>query len=125
MLETLKDIALALILAGTCAIGAYVMKSYKQKILETVTDLVQKAEDAIQGSGMGTEKKAKVVAQLEAMGIKVTSWVNAAIDSVVAYLNEKSGWFADSATDTAKEAVQTVTEEIAAATAEEETSGES
>ncbi len=109
MLETIKDIALTLVLAGVCAIGAYIIKGNKQKILETVTDLVQRAENTVQGSGMGAEKKAKVIAQLEAMGIKVTASVSAAVDSVVTYLNEKGGWLAESAVDTAKDALEDAT----------------
>lgn len=109
MTEVIKEILTALIFAGVCAIGAYVLKIRKQQILATVTDLIQKAESAITGSGMGTEKKAKVIAQLEAMGIKVNSWLSTEIDAIVKYLNEKSGWFADEATDAAEEAINTVT----------------
>lgn len=110
MTEAIKEILTALIFAGVCAICAYVLKIRKQQILATVTDLIQKAESAITGSGMGAEKKAKVIAQLEAMGIKVNSWLSTEIDAIVKYLNEKSGWFADEATDAAEEAINTVTE---------------
>lgn len=110
MSEVIKDILTALIFAGVCAIGAYILKMRKQEILSIVTDLIQKAETAVTGSGMGAEKKAKVVAQLEAMGIKVNTWLSAEIDLIVKYLNEKSGWFADEATDAAEEAINTVTE---------------
>lgn len=110
MTEVIKEILTALIFAGVCAIGAYVLKIRKQELLATVTDLIQKAETAITGSGMGAEKKAKVVAQLEAMGIKVNSWLSNEIDIIVKYLNEKSGWFADEATDTAEAAINTITE---------------
>jgi len=109
MLEVLKDIALALILAGVCAIGAYILKTRKQQILTITADLVQKVESAVQGSGLGAEKKAKVVAQLEAMGITVNSWLSGQIDSIVKYLNAKSAWFGDSAADKAKDAIETVT----------------
>lgn len=109
MTEVIKDILTALIFAGVCAIGAYILKMRKQEILSIVTDLIQKAESAVTGSGMGEEKKAKVIAQLEAMGIKVNSWLSNEIDIIVKYLNEKSGWFADEATDTAEAAVDTAT----------------
>lgn len=112
MSEVIKDILTALIFAGVCAIGAYILKMRKQEILSIVTDLIQKAETAVTGSGMGAEKKAKVVAQLEAMGIKVNTWLSAQIDLIVKYLNEKSGWFADEATDAAEEAINTVTESV-------------
>ena len=109
MSEVIKDILTALIFAGVCAIGAYILKMRKQEILSIVTDLIQNAESAVTGSGMGAEKKAKVVAQLEAMGIKVNTWLSAEIDLIVKYLNEKSGWFADEATDAAEEAINTAT----------------
>lgn len=110
MTEAIKEILTALIFAGVCAIVAYVLKIRKQQILAIITDLIQKAENAITGSGMGAEKKAKVIAQLEAMGIKVNTWLSAQIDLIVKYLNEKSGWFADEATDAAEEAIGTITE---------------
>ena len=109
MWDVIKEILTALIFAGVCAIGAYILKLRKQELLATVTDLIQKAENAITGSGMGAEKKAKVIAQLEAMGIKVNSWLSSEIDTIVKYLNEKSGWFADEATDTAEAAIDTAT----------------
>ena len=109
MWDVIKEILTALIFAGVCAIGAYILKLRKQELLATVTDLIQKAETAITGSGMGAEKKAKVIAQLEAMGIKVNSWISSEIDIIVEYLNEKSGWFADEATDTAEAAIDAAT----------------
>ena len=109
MWDVIKEILTALIFAGVCAIGAYILKLRKQELLATVTDLIQKAENAITGSGMGAEKKAKVIAQLEAMGIKVNSWLSAEIDIIVKYLNEKSGWFADEATNTAEAAIDIAT----------------
>ncbi len=110
MLETLKDIAIALILAGVCAIFAWLLKTRKQQLLATVTSLVREAEQAIQGSGLGAEKKEKVIAQLEAMGITVNGWLSTQIDNIVKYLNDKSGWFADSAGDTAREALKEAAE---------------
>ncbi len=102
MIDVLKDILLALILAMVCAIGAYLLRARKQQILTVVTDLIQKAEDAIRGSDMGEEKKKVVIAQLQAMGIKVTSWLDKQIDIIVDYLNKKGAWLAGSALDTAK-----------------------
>lgn len=104
MLEYIKNIALALVFAGVCAIAAWVLQTKKQQLLAIVANLIQEAEGAIQGSGLGAEKKAKVVAQLQAMGIKVNAWLDAQIDYIVKYLNEKGGWFAAGAGDTAKEA---------------------
>lgn len=99
MLEIIKDLVLLLILAGICVIGAYILKAKKQEIRKIATDLVQKAEIAITGSGMGAEKKAKVIAQLQAMGIKVDAWLDAEIDAIVAYLNAKAGWLVGEAID--------------------------
>ena len=103
MLETIKEIAIALALTLSCAAGAYILKTYKNSILAAILTLVNEAEEKITASGMGEEKKAKVIAQLEAMGIKVTAWVSAEIDNVVAQLNEKSGWFTASISDAASE----------------------
>ena len=99
MLEVIKDLALLLILAGVCVIGAYILKAKKQEIRKIATDLIQKAEIAITGSGMGAEKKAKVIAQLQAMGIKVDAWLDTEIDTIVAYLNAKAGWLVGEAID--------------------------
>ena len=108
MLETLQSIAIALVLAGVCGIGAWLLKTKKQQILATVTNLIQEAEQAAQGSGLGADKKAKVTAQLEAMGITVNTWLSAQIDSIVAYLNTKGAWFTANATTAAGTAVQGV-----------------
>jgi hypothetical protein len=99
MSETIKDILLALILALVCGIGAGLLKGYKKSILATVASLVQKAENAVQGSGMGAEKKKLVIAQLEAAGVKVNAWLDKAIDDIVAQLNEKNAWFTENAKD--------------------------
>ncbi|MFB0920783.1 MAG: hypothetical protein QMB62_07875 [Oscillospiraceae bacterium] len=98
-MEYIKDIALALILAIGCAILANILKSRKEYILGIVSGLVQKAEAAVQGSGMGAEKKALVLAQLEAMDITVTAWLSKAIDEIVAQLNEKRAWLTENAKD--------------------------
>lgn len=108
MLEYLKDIVIALTFAGVCAIGAWLLKTRKQQLLATVTQLVQRAEQTVQGSGLGAEKKAKVVAQLEAMGVTVNDRLSTMIDNVVKYLNAKSGWFADKAGDAAQTALAEV-----------------
>ena len=96
-MEIIKTIAIYLILALVCYLTAYLLKSRKAELLKTISDLVQKAESTVQGSGMGTEKKALVITQLEAAGIKVTASVDLAIDNIVAFLNEKSGWLMEKA----------------------------
>ena len=67
------------------------------RILDRVTDLVNRAEEAVQGSGMGAEKKAIVIAQLEAAGIRVTAWLSNQIDAIVAALNASGAWLASQA----------------------------
>ncbi|NCB51325.1 MAG: hypothetical protein EOM54_05525 [Clostridia bacterium] len=104
MIEILKDAAIALILAGVCAIGAWLLKTRKQQILAITADLIQKAEQAVSGSGLGQEKKALVISQLEAMGIRVTDLLAKEIDNIVAWLNEKGAWYMVKAKDTADNA---------------------
>ena len=106
MLENLQSILTALALAGVCAIGAWLLKTRKQQILAVVTNLVQEAETAIQGTGLGAEKKTKVIAQLEAMGVTVNTWLSEQIDNIVSYLNFKSAWFTSSATSEAGTVIQ-------------------
>jgi len=81
-----------LILIIVCAIGASVLQQKKKALLAVITDLVQKAETVVEGTKMGQDKKDKVTAQLEAMGYKMTTWTDKAIDDVVAMLNDKKGW---------------------------------
>jgi hypothetical protein len=106
MVELLRDAALALTLAGICAIGAWLLKTRKQQILAITAELIQKAEQAVQGSGLGPEKKALVITQLEAMGIKVTVWLDGEIDRIVAWLNEKGAWYVGKLKDTAQTAAE-------------------
>lgn len=108
MWEIIRSILLSLLFALVCIIGAGALKTYKQQILKTIADLVQSAENAVAGSGMGTEKKAKVIAQLEAMGITVTKKISKLIDDTVTYLNDKGAWLTSDATDKLKDAVGAV-----------------
>jgi hypothetical protein len=103
MAESLRNFAVPLMLALACGIGAYILKTYKNSVLAIILNLVKEAESAINGSKMGEEKKAKVIAQLESAGIKVTNWVSKEIDNVVAHLNENAGWFIKSAETTSLE----------------------
>lgn len=58
-----------------------------------------RAETAIQGSGVGAEKKWIVIAQLEAMGMEAKVWMSVAIDNIVASLNEKQAWLTENTWD--------------------------
>lgn len=88
------EIALTGILALGCIILALLLRDHKAAILQYAAQLVQSAEQAIQGSGMGAAKKALVLAQMEAAGIQVNSWLSAAIDSIVSQLNAHGAWLA-------------------------------
>ena len=59
------------ILALGCIILAMLLRDHKATVLQYAAQLVQSAEQAIQGSGMGSAKKALVLAQLEAAGIHI------------------------------------------------------
>lgn len=94
MKEQIIEIIAWLVLAGMCAILATVLAARKQAILALIADLVQRAEQAVQGSGMGAEKKKVVIAQLEAAGVKMAAWMSTAIDEIVAQLNDRNAWYA-------------------------------
>ena len=81
------EIALTGVLALGCIILALLLRDHKATVLQYAAQLVQSAEQAIQGSGMGAAKKALVIAQLRAAGIEVNAWLSAAIDSIVSQLN--------------------------------------
>ena len=94
MKEQIIEIIAWLVLAGICAILATILSARKQAILALVQDLVQRAEKAVDGSGMGDEKKKLVIAQLEAAGVRMTAWLSKAIDEIVAELNDRDAWYA-------------------------------
>lgn len=91
-MEQLQNIVLTVILAVLCSAIAWMIKANKQRILAYTEELIQRAENAVQGSGLGTQKKAMVVARLETAGVTVTSWLSGQIDSIVAALNSKGAW---------------------------------
>lgn len=82
------------ILALGCIILALLLRDHKAAVLQYAAQLVQSAEQAIQGSGMGAAKKELVLAQLEAAGIRVSVWLSAAIDKIVDHLNANGAWLA-------------------------------
>lgn len=92
MLDALKDFSIYLAIALACLAVAGFLSAHKQKILTKLREAVQRAEIAVQGSKMGTEKKEMVIAELEANGVKFTAWTDRMIDCTVAYLNMKGGW---------------------------------
>mgnify|MGYP003298683201 CR=1 FL=1 len=90
----LHEIFIYGVAALTCFILAVLVRGNRQAVLQFATDLINKAEVAIQGSGMGADKKALVIAQLQAAGIKVTAWLDRQIDIIVASLNSTGAWLA-------------------------------
>ena len=89
------EIIVALCFMLLCLVLSQLIKSNRQRILQAVERLVQEAEEAIQGSGMGAEKKTYVIDRLEAGGVKVTAWLSAQIDIIVYALNAKGAWTAE------------------------------
>ena len=77
------EIVMTGVLALGCIILALLLRVHKAAVLQYAAQLIQGAESAIQGSGMGPAKKALVIAQLRAAGIQVNAWLSAAIDSIV------------------------------------------
>ena len=92
MKEQVFEILEMLLLAGVLAIISIVLRDRKKAILAQVHTYVQKAENIVQGSGMGAEKKRLVIAWLETSGVKITGYLSKAIDDVVTGLNEKKAW---------------------------------
>ena len=93
-MEHFQKILLTLTFAALCGLGAYIFQMHKQYILQLTTDLINRAEEAVQGSNMGAEKKRLVIAQLEAAGVRVTVWLDKQIDFIVAVLNAHGAWLA-------------------------------
>ena len=80
-----------------CFVAALLIKYNRSGILRYAAELVNAAEAAIQGSGMGAEKKALVLAQLEAAGIHINTWLSVAINKIVQHLNDSGAWLANQA----------------------------
>lgn len=96
-MDQFQKILLSLIFAAVCGLIAYVMQMRKQRILQLAADLINRVEDIVQGSKMGPEKKAIVIAQLEAAGVRVTAWLDKQIDFMVAAFNAHGAWLAKKA----------------------------
>lgn len=93
-MSNFAEIIVLMCFALLCLVLAQLVKSNRQRILQAVERLVQEAEEAIQGSGMGAEKKAYVIDRLEAGGVAVNEWLSTQIDIIVAALNSKGAWTA-------------------------------
>lgn len=80
----------AAILIVTAAITAYVVPWLRERhLLDTVKTLVEAAEKLAENQPL--DKKAWVIAQLSGLGIKVTPFVEAAIESAVKQLDIAMG----------------------------------
>ena len=90
----LHEILIYGVAALACFILAILVKDNRQHVLQYTAELIQKAETAVQGSGMGHEKKALVIAQLQAAGVHVSAWLDNQIDVIVAALNSTGSWLA-------------------------------
>lgn len=90
----LHEILIYGVSALTCFILAIVIKGNRQAVLQYATHLINQAEIAIAGSGMGADKKALVIAQLQAAGVTVNAWLSRQIDVIVATLNSTGAWLA-------------------------------
>lgn len=88
------EIIAALCFVLICLVLAEIIKTNRQRVLQTVERLVQEAEETIKGSGLGSEKKAYVIDRLEAGGVAVNEWLSKQIDFIVAALNSKGAWTA-------------------------------
>lgn len=96
-MENIMQITELAFLALGCFIVTLLIKTNRNNILQYAATLINAAEQAIQGSGMGAEKKAMVMAQLDAAGIKVTAWLDKQIDIIVDTLNANGAWLATQA----------------------------
>ena len=92
MKEQIIEILEMLLLAGMLAILAVVLKAKKETLLTLVQNYVKKAEEAVQGSGMGAEKKRLVIAWLETSGVKINAWLDKEIDIIVKEINDAQAW---------------------------------
>jgi hypothetical protein len=111
MKEYILEILTSLALAGAAAAVAWAVKNRKAQIKAALLGLIQQAETGIRGSGLGAEKKAWVLEQLELIEGQLPGWVDSAVDKLVALLNEKNAWLTQKAETAASGALDKVTGE--------------
>ena len=88
------EILFTALLALCCFVAALLIRNNRAAVLQYTAQLINAAEQAVVGSGMGKSKKALVIAQLQAAGIHVDRWLAAQIDYIVATLNSTGAWLA-------------------------------
>jgi len=103
--EVLLNLVTYLALAGAAAAVAWAVKNRRGNIKAALISLIQQAETVIQGTGLGPEKKAWVLEQLELIEGNVPRWVDKAIDELVSMLNDKRAWLVQKAEETASGAI--------------------
>jgi hypothetical protein len=90
MNELLIERGLELLAVGAVAIAIYFLKNYAKTIVRAIVNaFVQQAEEKIQGSKLGAEKKKWVIAQLKAAGVKIDYKISLLIDELVAIMNKQ------------------------------------
>lgn len=91
-MENIFEIVMPVLCALACLILAALLEGNRGRILQYTAQLINQVEETVQGSGMGAEKKVLVMAQLEAAGIHVNTWLATWIDETVDYLNANGAW---------------------------------
>lgn len=90
------DIIVLVMFAIALKMASTALKSNKETVATTISgmalNLIQQAENAVKGSGMGEEKKALVLKNLDAAGVKITQEVEELIDEIVDKLNQTGAW---------------------------------
>lgn len=113
IIQNLTTSLIYLIFIALVSIAGILIKNNRQTVKTKILELVQTIEGQIQGTGLGPEKKALLIKQLDAAGITVTTWVDKQIDNIVDYLNTTKGWLVTKATETVtsttEEAINSVT----------------
>ena len=96
MLEYIQNFGFQILVIFVLGIGGYILRTYgKQVVKNTINNLIQLAEAGIKGSGLGEDKKAWVIKQLEITGIKVTKSIDKLIDKLVERMNEEKSSLLD------------------------------
>ena len=88
-MNELQIIGIELLKVVAIAGGVFLLMYFKRILPAIVNGLVQQAEEKIQGSKLGAEKKAWVIAQLKAIGINGTAYISKLIDELVAIMNKQ------------------------------------
>jgi len=115
MFDILKQIFMVIAIALGCAGLAYLLNASITKIKTAINTFVREVEEKVQGSGLGEEKKAKVIAQLKTCGIWVNKWVEKMIDKAVAILNEQSAWLINETKDDIEDVKQEIIDSVTTA----------